>query len=505
MNKEKEIISHSAMYTLSMYIRIVSRIIGGLVVAKILGPALYGLRNAFNLGLELQAYADLGTYHSTTLRAPYHRGAGNHEKADLILSSTFWLNACLALCICISLLIAAGYMASSGYEQKYIDFVFYLGLMVFTQKVRGFFEVRLQVEQNFALLSKVEALYGILSTVICIALAITMSFKGVLIGLLVTDLICIAYTLIKAKLIPRLQISFDTLIELMKIGLPMVAVLFLLHALVSGDRVVVIALLSEEDLGYYGVASIAAGLIGIIPRAISSVTKPKLNEKLGETQDIQRIYNFLSEPLVIIAYFLPFLLAGLYLAIHLPINYLLTEYKPSIDVTKIITLAMYFDALAIIPLHLCFSINKQRRVMLLAAPIVIFNFVLSYYFVTLGWGINGVAIATGVCFFLFSMAILTYALVHFHADAATIFKFFALSYLPFIYCLILLLGIDSLISIQGENFWQDLWDTCIQYLLFALGYSLIFIVIWKQSALVKLRSHIIPVIQQRFTRKLDRG
>jgi len=50
--KEKEIVSKSLFYSLSLYLRMFFKLIGGFFIAKFLGPSLYGLRNVFDLTMK---------------------------------------------------------------------------------------------------------------------------------------------------------------------------------------------------------------------------------------------------------------------------------------------------------------------------------------------------------------------------------------------------------------------------------------------------------------------
>jgi O-antigen/teichoic acid export membrane protein len=469
------------------------KLIGGVIIAKFLGPALYGVRNAFQLAIDYEAYSELGTFFAMSREVPYSRGEKNEQRADQIVTSTFGVNLIYALLVGFILVLVSFYLRTKHIDETYIDFVFFLGLIIITNKLKKFFYYKLIVDKKVFLLSRAEMIYGIMSTILCVILVYYLSFRGVLIGLFVADLIYLGYILINEKRFPVIRISLPLIWNLLKIGFPMMIVVFLLTLLRSADRLIIIAMLTEEDLGYFGIATVAIGIIITIPLAVNDVISPRLMEKLGKTKDIQGIKNYLIEPTILMAYFLPFLLATLYLSIHLPINYFLIQYSPSIDIVKILTLGLFFGAVYVMPVSICYAVNKQIKIIYIILPAVLFNFVINYLFIKVGWGVNGVALGSGITNFIFTSAITWFAFKQFQAKIREIIKFFLIVYFPFLYTLFLVFTIDN-IELNVHNFFGDIVFTIIKLGLFSILYCLIFILIRKHSAITKLTNNV-PFIQ----------
>lgn len=487
--EEKKILQQSTFYSFSIYFRMFFKLIGGVIIAKFLGPALYGVRNAFQLAIDYETYSEMGTFSAMAREVPYSRGEKNKEKANHIVSSVFGINLVYAITVGIVLVLVSFYMRSINWDETYVDFVFFLGLIIITNKLRKFYSYKLVIDKKVFLLSRAEIIYGFSSTVFCVALVFYLNFRGVLIGLFIADLLYIGYILLNEKKFPAIRVSFPLIREMLRIGFPMMVVVFLLTMLRSADRLIIIAMLTEEDLGYFGIAAVAIGIIITIPLAVNDVIMPRLMEKLGKTKNFQQIKNYLIEPTILMAYFLPFLLAILYLSIHIPINYFLTQYIPSIDIVKILTLGLFFSAVYVMPISICYAMNKQIKIIYIVLPSVVFNFAINYVFIRSGWGVNGVALGSGITNFVFTSAITWFAFRQFQTKLSEIVKYFLIVYVPFVYTLFLVLIIDNL-NFNFHGLGNDIIITLVKMGLFSILYSLIFLLIRKHSALTKLVNNV---------------
>ena len=194
-NEERNILNRSAVYTFSLYFRMFFRLIGGILIAKFLGPASYGLRNAFDLALEYESYSDLGTFAAMNRTVPYYRGRQDEEQAERIEASVFSVNFLYALIIGIILVLVSFYLRTTNWDQRYVDFLFFLGLVIISTKVKDFYLTKLKLEKEFYLLSRAEMLYGFIGTGISVALVYYLGLRGLFIALFISDVITIGYIL----------------------------------------------------------------------------------------------------------------------------------------------------------------------------------------------------------------------------------------------------------------------------------------------------------------------
>jgi Na+-driven multidrug efflux pump len=209
-------------------------------------------------------------------------------------------------------------------------------------------------------------------------------------------------------------------------------------------------------------------------------------EKFGRAKDIYKVKNYLVEPTVIVAYLMPFFLAALYFSIHLPIQYFLTHYLPAIKVAQILTLGLFFVPLFRMPLSICVALNRQIKIVLLTVPIILLSVILNYSLVRVGWGIEGVAIGTGISYFIFSSVIIWYAFKQLRATISEYLKFYLLIYAPFLYFVCLILVIENIIKFSMYGLGNDLIITSLKLAVFFLMFAPILILVKKHSAFIKL-------------------
>ena len=489
-NMEKEILGKSIIYSFSLYARIFVKLVSGLFIAKLLGPSLFGLKNAYDLAMEYESNSDLGTFNALNRMAPYYRGAKEHDKASGAIGSVFCVNLYYAATVAVVLIIVSRYLEYSGFEQQYVDFMLFLGLTVLTKKIYLFLQTKLKIDHRFYELSVNQLLYGITAAGLSVTFVIFWGFRGVLAGLLAADVIGIGHLLTKERRLPALKISFSLYWQLLKIGFPMMVLFLLIMLLANLDRTLILAMISEKALGFFGIATVASGVVLTIPGAVHSVTLAPVMEKLGRTRDALAIRHYLNEPMVLMAYILPVFIACIYFAVHLPLRYYLDQYGPSIQVIQILVIGTYFQSVASPVLSVCLALNKQVRLIGLVIPMVALNFVLNYAFIRAGWGINGVAAGTSITFFVSFCLLLYFSSLLFQDNISTYFKDVAIVFLPFAYSCVLIFCIEMFIDFPIHGLWLDMGVTLGKIFVFMLGYSLLLYRLRRHSGFVKLYANL---------------
>ncbi len=489
-NLEKQLLSQSLFYSFSLYVRMFLKLLGGIIIAKLLGPWLFGLKNAFDLAREYEMHSDLGAFHALNRLAPYYKGESKIEKARMAIDSVFCINMVYAVIVAAIMIILSLYAGHNGYEQKYVDFLFILGVIVFFGKLHLFLQTKFRIDRKFFELSISQLAYGLTASTCGVIFSYLWGFRGLLISLVMAEGVCIAYLMSKEQEFPKVRISLDLYRQVLKIGFPMMILFLLLILLTNADRTLILAMISEKALGYFGIATVASGAIATIPGAIRSVTLAPVMEKLGRTKDWLSIKNYLSEPMIIMAYLLPVMMSLIFFSVHLPIKYYLDQYTPSVMVVKILMVAVFFESVASPVMSVCLAINKQIELICLVIPLVVLNFMLNYLFIVAGWGINGVAMGTGITFFVCFCTLLYFASVQFEESWRVYFDNLKIILAPFIYASVLIVCIDSLLDVATDNFWFDLMLSLIKISLFMLCYSVMLYRIRKHSGFVKLYANL---------------
>ncbi|MDY0039973.1 MAG: oligosaccharide flippase family protein, partial [Desulforhabdus sp.] len=370
-NSKGGMLAQSAIYSVSLYLCMILGLVRGLVVAKFLGPSLYGIRNAYGILMDFHNYSHLGTLFALNREVPRMRGNDELARSQDAISTVYWGNLVFILVVCAILIGLSFFLRASGsLGPDYCDMLFFAGVIMVFCRLRDYYDTKLKIEDHFHSLSKIQLASQLVGIFACIALTYYFSLRGFFSGLLLGDLVFIALALQIESSVPPRKFDRALFVEMLQVGFPIMAAGVLLMLLANSDKIMILSLLSKRDLGLYGIATIATSAIGAVPSAIYAVTMPKLMAKYGATKDVYRIRNFFEEPTLIIAFLLPFLLASIFFTIHLPIVYYLTKYTDSIVVVQILSIGLYFAAVPTMAISICYALRKQTTIVFLTLPAV---------------------------------------------------------------------------------------------------------------------------------------
>lgn len=491
--KAKKILKESIFLNAATYFFIAFRFLTGFFVARFLGPSLYGIRSLLGLVIEYQYFSHLGTFDAMRKDVPFYRGKGDTEKAEDIINNVFGINLLYSFFIFALLILTALYMYEMEFETVYVDFFTFLGFYTVCSKIRGFYNVKLAVDKRAHLLSRIKVLEALSYTTACVSLSYFFSLRGLLIGLLLSEITVLIFIHILIREIPSIRVFPGTIWKLLKVGFPIMVISLMFIMLRSIDRIIIAALLSKEMLGFFSVGTMLSGVIHFSTSdVVRTIIAPRMMETLGRTGSIKEIKHYFTEPATVIAYCMPFLIGLIFLGVDFLIHYFLPDYTPAIPVSKILVLSVNFLVLTMMPILVCVSLNKQLNMVLLIFIGILFNTVFVYSFIVMGYGLKGAAAGTGISYFILSLLSLWYALKQFHVKLGEYIRFFALIYVPFLYAFCLLLLIERLFPLKLSHFGADLFVTVWKEILFLIMFSMIFIFVRKNTAFKKL-IHSLPI------------
>src|SRR5512139_3636139 len=86
---EKKAIRHTILLTGTLILSEVLLIFRGFLLAKLLGPNLYGLWHAFKVVLYNSEYYSLGINEGMKREVPYYRGKQDHDKVEALTRTAF--------------------------------------------------------------------------------------------------------------------------------------------------------------------------------------------------------------------------------------------------------------------------------------------------------------------------------------------------------------------------------------------------------------------------------
>jgi O-antigen/teichoic acid export membrane protein len=236
----------------------------------------------------------------------------------------------------------------------------------------------------------------------------------------------------------------------------------------SVDRILVALFLGSHALGIYGLALMLQGFLAYIPVTIYQVMFPRIMEKASVTKNIRELEEFWFDPLYFVLHTMPIAIGMIWIVSPVFLRYLLPKYVDALSVIRIVALAIFFASmLGALRLFLV-ALNKQKSVLVFYSGAIIVNVLINLLMIRMGYGIEGVAVATGISFFILGSSLLIYVLGHFERNSRNTAKTFAVLYFPFLYALVILVLITRFTAEPYLHLQNDFLQLLFQSAAFAL-------------------------------------
>lgn len=258
----------------------------------------------------------------------------------------------------------------------------------------------------------------------------------------------------------RMRVRFgwnSTLLrELLRVGVPLQVIALVNLVKLSGTSLLVAYYLDTTAVGYYALALSIQNYIYWTPNAFSIVMFPRFQERMaGSNDDPTALLSYLVKPTVGLALFvLPVLISGSYFLVPVLIRHALPAYEPSITVLKVLLAGTYFLSMEHMPGQLLTTTNHLwARVALAIATLVGLAACVAaavWQRPTLLAIVAAVAVGNAIGFFL------NFMFAHSVVDGARVDRWLSARLLgAFAYLMLVLVGLDRLLSPGGGEWWRD--------------------------------------------------
>jgi len=440
--EERNIVKETTALSLAMYISQLILGLRGFIIARFLGPNLYGLWSILTTIILAAIHLGLGTSQALVREIPLNVGKNKaNENAEIQQNSfTFQIFVSLGICVVLLMLTLTSLINSLKGEIRL------LGVVLIFNNTYYFLTKKLTSEKRIYSLAIYIIAYAILNTAIGIFLLFFLKINGLLLGMIISHLSLFVISLKRRHLSINLQLNRSILDRLIKIGFPIMILAMSSLFMQYIDRFLVFTLLGNTMTGYYALASYISVLFHYIPHSMSNVLFPRMMHKYGRTSEKKEIEEYFIQPITILAFGTPILLGLVFINVDIAILYLLPEYIPSLIIIKILVLSLFFSIILRVPIDILILFNKQKTVMFLQIASLVFGGILDYLAIINGYGIEGVAFATAFTYFVVSVVLMIYALHILDKAMPFIIKQLFFIYSPFFYGLFGLFIINSVLN-----------------------------------------------------------
>lgn len=381
-------------YTLVTYLVRPLNIFNSILMRRLLGPEAMGFWDGVvRVLLSANRVTGLGVGTAARLEIPFHRGAGEHDRALAIRRTVFSLNAVTGGIYALGIAAAAFLLGERLGSQRQAILLCAAGLVVmqkfanlYVDILRADADVRGLNWQMF--LDATVFLAGLLFFVprwglggMCAATAASLAVQLALMSR-------------RASFSFRWDLRRAVLGPLVLYGAPLLLLQSLSAALSTVDRVMVTAMLGPREMGLYGVGLQAYGALYDVANAVGIVLLTHLLEGYGRDRDPKRLGEGAARPMRFLSLGMP-VLFGLGALLAAPaVRLLMPEFAGGVPAARILLAAACCGAVSIPMRQVIATLRHQIR----SAPILVgalaINVALNWILVRRGYGIQGAAWAT---------------------------------------------------------------------------------------------------------------
>ena len=475
------ILKEITMVGSSSYMAHFLNMVRGFIIAGFLDPAVYGIWNLLKIFIYSSEFFGFGTSDALAREVPLNEGRQLQQwrKRNLCIlqTSLSWgLLTSGLVSMTVFLLTFTPLINQYQVEVRLATIALILLYPVYFAKEKFY------SEDKMMLLSQTRFAFAFLNTLFGLSFLFLYGLRGLLVGQILTSFALLLYLALKRFLSFSFQIHKETLIRLLKIGFPLMLISISFSIMQKIDTIMICAFLGSTKTGYYGLAAFMTTTIHYLPSSISSVLFPKMMYRYGQTSEKGSIEEFFRKPMRILSLVIPIFLGLAVINISLPIVYILPKYIPAISVLKILFIGLIFSCLTTTPMDILIAFNKQRKLLLITILALLFGTILDYGVISLHFGINGVAVATGFIFFLVSFFMNIYVLFLFQKRGKEILFLLIKIYYPIVYCLSVLWILGFFVVYEKSIIFQ-----CIMR---SIGFLVLILpLIWSFLKEVKVRGH----------------
>ena len=440
----KKIVNDSAFLTAAGYLNQFFHFIRGFIIARLLDPTLFGYLSGVRLVLRFTPQMHFGALHGMTRDMSIYKGANNKENFQTSKNNGISLIIIFSASIVLGIVIYTFFV-----QEKYNPYTIWgirvFAIAAFIQQSISICRALLRVDYRFIEISTAEIILGFSSLILAIVLVIYIGFYGAILSFLIAHLLSLSYLVKKTKFDFKFELNKKILRKLLLVGAPISFIYFNRDMLRILDRLMIIYFLSVKQLGYYAIAIPFFTLITNIPASISYIMYPKMLEVYGRSdEEISSTKRYFKIPTQLNAVIIAFVIGMLFLAIKYILFYLLPRYMASVNVVRILSFAVFFNSLSLLAIRVLIT-QKSFKILFIFQGISIFtNIFLNYILIKMGYGIKGVAVATGISYFIYSFLTLHYTLSQFYQGLFKIMMNHLKLYWPVLYVGLILLGINSI-------------------------------------------------------------
>ncbi len=349
-----------AMVLSSSYSEMLLGLFRGVVVMRIIGPTARGLMEAVGLFSRYLSHVHLGTLHGLGKELPTALGREDHDDVAHLENVGATIVLLLTTLACLGMLLWA-LVAPDKEPLTRITLAVGAGIILAGQIV-VLYRTILRAWGTYSVLAVATTLTSVSQFVLMIGGAIFYGLPGVMWGWLAGTLLTLLYLSFAAKLRIRLALDGATLFRLIRVGLPIAAIVFADVLMRTVDGILLYRYYDLYRFGLYTTAWRIAAYLYRIPEAAGFVLMPRIWERYSAHNHVEALRNYVVRPTLAAGLIMPIVAGFLFIIIPNMVHIIIPKFAPAIYAAQVLAMSAVFLALPIAANGLLIALNQEKTV-----------------------------------------------------------------------------------------------------------------------------------------------
>jgi O-antigen/teichoic acid export membrane protein len=246
----------------------------------------------------------------------------------------------------------------------------------------------------------------------------------------------------------------------------MVVVSYALVTFLCIDALMIGKMLGMAELGFYTIALMSVQQIGSLGRFSQIILIPHIQERYGKTGRLEDASALFLRSTRILAYAMPWIISAVIFFVPMLVHLLLPKFIPGLPAMKILVIGYYFVAVNELTVNAAYTADKQRRIIPFMLVVIAAAAALNYAFIKSGWGIQGVALATSLSYFVYFAVTLPFSYAGQMRPGETLKLVAGITAVFAYFCAAVMIA-DRVVSIPSSI----IVEAVLKFMLFALLFS----------------------------------
>ena len=364
------------------------RLVQGLIVVKLMEPAMMGLWLGIQLISSYGAQSHFGILNALNRQIPFWVAKEEHKRvkqieavgrANMLLVGSLWVIAITAVC------------TLGGFDRKTTAGVLATGLVVAMTLNSEFYSSLFRSHHRFGTLGAVKLIESFLMLV-ALPLVYLWGFYGLCVRAVALAALCFGASVLLYARPVGIKLEWRETVNLVKVGLPISVVGYAIVLSSTLDRILILTFLGREQLGFYALCIAAGGVVGLFPQTIGQVFYPRMVESYARSGITRSLTLICAKASLLAGTLAGIACVAMFLAIPWVVGEYLEKYTPGIPATQVVLLGFFFSALGVGPQYFFIAVvqkRRQLRILLISAGLLFLcgYFLSRYGLVGIAWSV----------------------------------------------------------------------------------------------------------------------